>query len=51
MEIVKSDLSRFKSINDFPYKENDVDFDGMQMHYIAEGNGDFRIVRNIGGKI
>lgn len=40
MEILKSDLNRFKSIQDFPYKENYVDFDGMQMHYIDEGNGE-----------
>ncbi len=38
MEIIKTDPSRFDSIKDFPYKENFVQFDHVQMHYIDEGN-------------
>jgi haloalkane dehalogenase len=33
-------LKRFNSIKDFPYKENFVDFNNLQMHYIDEGNGE-----------
>jgi len=40
MEIVKTDNSRFKNIKDYPYKENYVDFDDLQMHYIDEGKGE-----------
>ena len=40
MEILKTDLKRFNSIKDFPYKENYVEFDNLQMHYIDEGNGE-----------
>jgi len=40
MEILKTNLDDFKWIKDFPYKENYVDFNEMQMHYIDEGNGE-----------
>ncbi|QTN39806.1 alpha/beta fold hydrolase [Cryomorphaceae bacterium] len=40
MEILKTDLSRFKHLTDFPYREHFVDFEGMQMHYIDEGSGE-----------
>ena len=40
MQIVKPDLSRFQSIKDFPYKENYIEFDTIQMHYIDEGQGE-----------
>lgn len=40
MEILKTDLNRFNLIKDFQYKENYVDFNEMQMHYIDEGNGE-----------
>ncbi|MBQ4818517.1 haloalkane dehalogenase [Aquimarina sp. MMG016] len=40
MQIVKPDLNRFEFIKDFPYKENFIDFEGMQMHYIDEGKGE-----------
>jgi haloalkane dehalogenase len=40
MEILKTDLKRFNSVKDFPYKENYVEFDNLQMHYIDEGNGE-----------
>lgn len=40
MELLKPDLSRFKSIKDFPYKENYIDFDEMKMHYVDEGKGE-----------
>ncbi|PWJ43679.1 haloalkane dehalogenase [Sediminitomix flava] len=40
MEILKTDLSQFKFIKDFPYQENYVEFEGMDMHYIDEGKGE-----------
>jgi len=40
MQILKPDFTRFKNIDDFPYQENFVDFDDMQMHYIDQGQGE-----------
>ena len=40
MKVHKTDISRFEGLKDFPYKENYVDFDGLQMHYIDEGSGE-----------
>ncbi|WP_109299669.1 haloalkane dehalogenase [Aquimarina sp. AU474] len=40
MQIVKPDFSRFESIKDFQYKENFIDFENLQMHYIDEGEGE-----------
>ena len=40
MEIIKTPASRFDHIKDFPYTENFVDYNGMQMHYIDEGAGE-----------
>ncbi len=40
MEILKTDLKRFKSIKDFPYRENFVEFQNLRMHYIDEGSGE-----------
>lgn len=40
MEIIKTEASRFSFIEDFPYQENYLDFEGMQMHYIDEGQGE-----------
>jgi len=40
MEIIKPDFTRFDTIDDFPYQENFVDFDDMQMHYVDEGQGE-----------
>ena len=40
MEVLKADLTTFRSIKDFPYKENFVDYDNLQMHYIDEGKGE-----------
>ncbi len=40
MEILKTDLDRFSGIKDFPYKENYIEFNSMQMHYIDEGQGE-----------
>ncbi len=40
MQIVKPDFSRFESITDFQYKENFIDFEDLQMHYIDEGQGE-----------
>lgn len=40
MKILKTDLNNFKSIKDFPYKENYVDFKEIKMHYIDEGKGE-----------
>ena len=40
MQVVKTDSSEFKDIKDFPYTENYVSFDNLQMHYIDEGKGE-----------
>ena len=40
MKILKTNLDRFSSIKDFPYMENYVEFESMQMHYIDEGKGE-----------
>ena len=40
MKILKPDLERFKQIQDFPFKENYVSFDDLQMHYVDEGKGE-----------
>ena len=40
MQILKPNLSRFQTIQDFPYRENFIDFEGLQMHYIDEGTGE-----------
>ena len=40
MKIIKTDKSRFERIKDFPYKENFIDFDTFQMHYIDVGSGE-----------
>ena len=40
MEVLKTDPARFESIPDFPYQENYIDFEDLQMHYIDEGAGE-----------
>lgn len=40
MELLKTDLKRFDFIKDFPYKENYVAFNNIEMHYIDEGKGE-----------
>jgi len=40
MEVLKPDFTRFETIKDFPYTENFVEFENMQMHYIDEGQGE-----------
>ena len=40
MKILKTDLKSFNSINDFMYKENFINYDNLQMHYIDEGDGE-----------
>ena len=40
MEVLKTDPSRFRSITDFPFRENYVDFGSLRMHYIDEGSGE-----------
>lgn len=40
MDVIKTDKSRFDIIKDFPYKENFIDFDRFQMHYIDIGSGE-----------
>ena len=40
MEVLRTDLKHFEPIKDFPYQENYLDFEGMQMHYIDEGTGE-----------
>lgn len=40
MEILKTPASAFENIIDFPYKENYVSFNDLEMHYIDEGEGE-----------
>ena len=40
MKVLRTDKSRFEKIKDFPYKENFIDFDSLQMHYIDVGSGE-----------
>ncbi|MGD1843744.1 MAG: haloalkane dehalogenase [Thermonemataceae bacterium] len=40
MEIIKTPAEEFDVIKDFPYQENYVPFDNLQMHYIEEGKGE-----------
>jgi len=40
MEILKTDSSRFENIKDYPYGENFIDFDRLQMHYVDTGAGE-----------
>jgi len=40
MKILKANLDDFKILKDFPYQENFVDFEGIQMHYVDEGEGE-----------
>ncbi len=40
MQVVQTDPSQFKNIKDFPYGENYVDFNKLNMHYIDEGEGE-----------
>ncbi|GAA4274074.1 haloalkane dehalogenase [Aquimarina gracilis] len=40
MQILKPDFTRFQTIKDFSYQENFLDFEGLQMHYIDEGQGE-----------
>ena len=47
MKILKTNLDRFSSIKDFPYMENYVEFESMQMHYIDEGKGEIILANEI----
>ncbi|MEJ2054045.1 MAG: haloalkane dehalogenase [Calditrichaceae bacterium] len=40
MNILKPDISAFKQLRDFPYRENFVGFKQFTMHYIDEGKGE-----------
>jgi len=40
MEVLKTDLTRFEAIEDFPYEPKYLSFESMQMHYIDEGEGE-----------
>src|SRR6187401_3607172 len=40
MEILRTPDERFKSLPDFPFAPNYVDFDGLRMHYVDEGPRD-----------
>jgi|AntRauTorcE11898_2_1112593.scaffolds.fasta_scaffold15247_2 haloalkane dehalogenase len=40
MEILKPDPSRFQDLKDYPFKENYVSSNDLQMHYIDEGSGE-----------
>ena len=40
MEILKTNSSRFKNLKDYPFQENYVSFDDLNMHYIDEGSGE-----------
>ncbi|MBE9488744.1 MAG: alpha/beta fold hydrolase, partial [Bacteroidetes bacterium] len=40
MKILKPDFEKFSTIKDFPYQENFVAFNNLQMHYVDEGKGE-----------
>ena len=40
MKVLKTNSDRFSSITDFPYQENYLNFNDVQMHYIDEGQGE-----------
>ena len=40
MQVLKTDPIHFKEIKDFPYGENYIDFQNLNMHYIDEGKGE-----------
>lgn len=40
MKILKTDPSRFQDLKGYPFKENYVAFNDLQMHYIDEGSGE-----------
>lgn len=40
MPVIRTPDDRFENLPDFPYAPNYVDVDGLQMHYIDEGQGE-----------
>jgi len=40
MKFVRTPSERFENLPDFDYKENYVQFEEMQMHYLDEGSGE-----------
>lgn len=40
MQLLKTDKKYFKSIPDFPYKENYARYKDLSMHYVDEGSGE-----------
>lgn len=40
MEILRADLESFNNLKDFQFKENFIDYNGIQMHFIDEGDGE-----------
>ncbi|MCK8522321.1 haloalkane dehalogenase [Aquimarina sp. D1M17] len=40
MKSIRPDFKRFENITDFPYQENFITFENLQMHYIDEGEGE-----------
>ncbi len=40
MKVLKTPSNRFDFIKDFPYEEHYVNFNGIEMHYVDEGEGE-----------
>ncbi len=40
MQTLRPKLSQFAAIQDFPYEPHYVDFEGLRMHYVDEGQGE-----------
>lgn len=40
MEILKTDISRFEGLSDYPFTARFTEFEGLRMHYIDEGQGE-----------
>lgn len=50
MESILTPINCFDGIKDFPYQENYVDFDGLKMHYIDEGNKNGEVILALHGE-
>ena len=50
MESILTPLTCFDGIKDFPYQPNFVDYNGLQMHYIDEGDKNGEIILALHGE-
>jgi haloalkane dehalogenase len=50
MEILKTPISAFDQIKDYPFKANYLDYNGMDMHYLDEGNAKGEVILALHGE-